>query len=74
MSIDQCSWRGPEAETPLGLRGELFYIEKQEVGVLRGLFLFPNTKLTKNIIQQIIRRNGPRDLTQVVQRLPDIHR
>lgn len=48
----------------------------QILGVLYHCFdgSFPNTKLPKNIPQQIIRRHLPRNLPQMMQRLPNIQR
>src|SRR5690606_1102035 len=36
--------------------------------------LLPDTKLRKNIIQQILRRHLSGNLSQVVQRIPDVQR
>jgi len=36
--------------------------------------LFPDTELTKNILQQVIRGNSPGYFAKVVQRLFNIHR
>ena len=41
---------------------------------LSDKILLPDTKLGENIFQQIVRRNRPSNLTQVIQRLFNIHR